>query len=79
MNIPMPPKMRHDDLIDLITNSLEHIRSIDHDPEAAHGAEDCLFEFVLEQLTYYRPSKHVREIVNLTLQAKYIEFERWYA
>jgi DNA invertase Pin-like site-specific DNA recombinase len=49
------------------------------DPEAAHSLEDDLFADVLTIIAQESRDDHARALAGAALEARKIEFERWFA
>lgn len=65
-----------DSVNDALTN-IEHLSGVQEDDEAAHEAEDLLWEVVLVAISNGAPN--AAELAAAALQTRRLEFSRWYA
>lgn len=61
-----------------VQKSLDEIKFLTYDPEAAHSREDALYHNFVVWIAETR-SKKQKELANLLLTAQEIDFPRWCA
>lgn len=62
-----------------VVEEVEYIRSIAGDDEAAHGAEDDLWEKVLKAIATGQYNFTAHSLAGVALKTKEIRFARWCA